>query len=62
MDKSILVEFIKALQELHEQVPHQVFTQWLVHLYQSVQLAILSQRHHVVAERVLPLDDATVVR
>lgn len=52
---------MQALQQLKKQVANQIIREAVVQFYQTVQLALFRETHHVVAYWVLALNDSAVV-
>ncbi len=61
MHKALLVQLMQALQQLKKQVANQIIREAIVQFYQTVQLTLFCETHHVVAYWVLALNDSAVV-
>lgn len=62
MDEAILMQAQQTLEELYKQVLNKVFCHSLAHFNKAIEFPIPNKAHYTVANRVLALKDATVVR
>jgi len=61
MNDAIMMQFIQALHKLSEQVLDEIVRHALIQVNETVQLPILNERHHTVADGVLPLEDPALL-